>query len=492
MRPARMLPVALALLLAAAPLAAQHHSPHPTQPAGTDKVDYDPQPGGGDPNPPPGCAGIDAKVQINGSATAFTPSTVTIDAGQPVCWTWSNTAFAHSVKADDGSFTSGQPDVNGTFQRTFTAPGTYGYFCQVHGSTSGGMRGTVVVRDTAGGGGGGDPQPGAGPGTLQFNPAAYTVDEDAGTVTLTVERVDGADGKVTVKVATGTGSASKGKDFLPRHAVLTWNDRDHAPKSFTVPIKNDSTIERDETFAVKLTKPTAHAHLGTSSAVVTIHDDDAPSCNAAAAVAPVALKVTGQSGREIRLRWSDSAGARAVHVERRQDGGDFDEVGVVAAGVGAFVDSGLPAGTTFEYRLRGEGVDGSTAYSEAASGATDGAIGPCAADALCLGNGRFEARVRYRSADGEALRPAARASSPQAPRSGLFALAAAGELQGLINVVDGCAVNDHYWVYLAAIADVELDIAVRDTLTGSTWVFHNPAGKVADVVRDVDAFRGCP
>lgn len=34
---------------------------------------------------------------------------------------------------------------SGVFVHTFTADGTYGYFCSIHGSASSGMRGTIQV-----------------------------------------------------------------------------------------------------------------------------------------------------------------------------------------------------------------------------------------------------------------------------------------------------------------------------------------------------------
>src|SRR4029079_3557908 len=135
----------------------------------------------------------------------------------------------HNVSADDSSFSSGQPGQTGTFQRTLSQPGTYGYHCQVHGSATSGMRGTVVVLGSPDDGGGDE----SGPGTLTIDPGAYEVDEDAGTVTVTIVRTGGSDGKVTVKIATSSGSASKGKDFLNKTGKLTFNDGDHGPKSFT-------------------------------------------------------------------------------------------------------------------------------------------------------------------------------------------------------------------------------------------------------------------
>ena len=130
--------------------------------------------------------------------------------------------------------------VSGTFQTTFTAPGSHGFYCQVHGSISGGMRGTVVVRDTGTGGG-------SGPGTIALNPTAYTVNEAAGVVTVTVERAGGSEGKASVKFGTAPGSAKSGKDFTPRKGTLNWDNGDASPKTIEVPLKKDSAAEPDET-----------------------------------------------------------------------------------------------------------------------------------------------------------------------------------------------------------------------------------------------------
>lgn len=474
-------PLAVAVALFATPAAAQHHPP-------TGKVDYDPDPGGGDPNVPAGCPGAANKIVISGNATTFSPATITVDEGQPVCWTWSTDGVSHNLKADDNSFSSGQPASSGTFQRTFTTAGTFGYYCQVHGSTTGGMRGTVVVRETEGEGGG------SGPGTLSINPGAYTVDENGGSVVLIVERTGGSDGKVTVKIGTGTGSATKAKDFLPRNSVLTWNSGDGSPKTFSVTIKNDTATEPDETFAVTLTKPTGSATIGTSSATVTIQDDEG--CPSSALLAPAGVKASGQSAREVRVSWGvDTLVAKTMHVERRGNDGDFREVAALPAGAGEYADAGLPSGATFQYRLRAESAAGLSEYSEIAAAATDGSIGACAsgAHALCLAGGRFEAKVTSRRGEGEPPRAAVRGDSPAAARSGLFALTSSGgDAELMLKVVDGCAENGHYWVQLAAVTDAELAVSVRDTQTGRTWAFFNPAGKAAGAVRDVDAFATCP
>src|SRR5690242_17022935 len=75
-----------------------------------------------------------------GPGTAFSPSTLNIQVGDTVTWTNTGGGF-HDVNADDGSFNSGGPSSSGwVFSHTFGAAGTFGYYCQIHGSPTAGMR----------------------------------------------------------------------------------------------------------------------------------------------------------------------------------------------------------------------------------------------------------------------------------------------------------------------------------------------------------------
>lgn len=74
----------------------------------------------------------------------FNPQTLTVAPGTTV--TWTNTdSTAHTVTWDDKSVDSGLFGQGGTFSYTFTAPGTYGYYCIPHGAPGTGMFGTVIV-----------------------------------------------------------------------------------------------------------------------------------------------------------------------------------------------------------------------------------------------------------------------------------------------------------------------------------------------------------
>jgi plastocyanin len=99
----------------------------------------------------------------------YEPKELTVPAGTTVEWT-NNEAIPHSVTADDGSFDS-HPSCGGDggtclkqgekFRQTFSKPGTYPYFCHIHGAKGGGgMSGVITVTETksggSDGGGGGD------------------------------------------------------------------------------------------------------------------------------------------------------------------------------------------------------------------------------------------------------------------------------------------------------------------------------------------------
>jgi plastocyanin len=95
---------------------------------------------GGGPSP------VGIQLRSDGS-NRFEPANVTIPVGTTVTWTW--VGGFHSVTPTGGpTFTgSGDPvSAPHTFSQTFSSPGTYVYFCVVHGSPSGGMRGTIVVQ----------------------------------------------------------------------------------------------------------------------------------------------------------------------------------------------------------------------------------------------------------------------------------------------------------------------------------------------------------
>ena len=112
------------------------------------------------------------------------------------------------------------------------------------------------------------------PGTLRFRFATESVGEGAGSVTLTVERVSGTDGAVTVNYATANGTATAGADYTARSGTLSFT-AGQATATVQVPILEDTAVEGNETFTVTLSNAAGGATLGTPiTATVTITDND--------------------------------------------------------------------------------------------------------------------------------------------------------------------------------------------------------------------------
>jgi len=91
----------------------------------------------------PEAAGEEVAVTIvNG---AFRDREISVPVGTTVVWT-SEASASHTVTADDGSFSSGTLRRGDSFRFTFTAPGTFPYYCGFHGGENGaGMSGVITV-----------------------------------------------------------------------------------------------------------------------------------------------------------------------------------------------------------------------------------------------------------------------------------------------------------------------------------------------------------
>ena len=76
---------------------------------------------------------------------SFSPKELHIKAGQTVTWVDNGTS-PHTVTADDNSFNSGTFQPGQQYSHTFNTPGTYPYYCTLHGGPGGtGMAGVIIV-----------------------------------------------------------------------------------------------------------------------------------------------------------------------------------------------------------------------------------------------------------------------------------------------------------------------------------------------------------
>ncbi|APW61476.1 Calx-beta domain-containing protein [Paludisphaera borealis] len=104
----------------------------------------------------------------------------------------------------------------------------------------------------------------AGPsGSPVLGATSYAVDANAGSVAITINRVGGVSGPLTIDYATVAGSAWAGRDFTPTWGTLAFADGETS-KTIAVPIAADPYGSGDRSFLF---------YIGTgASAVVTIHE----------------------------------------------------------------------------------------------------------------------------------------------------------------------------------------------------------------------------
>jgi hypothetical protein len=106
---------------------------------------------------------------------------------------------------------------------------------------------------------------------------------------------------------------------------------------------------------------------------------------------------------------------------------------------------------------------------------------------LCLNNGRFKVEVTWavpsqgRNGVGKAL--------PLTNEAGAFCFFDSSNLELMVKVVDGRAVNGHFWVFYGALSNVEYRLTVTDTQQPpAVKTYFNPQGQVASLA-DTAAFQ---
>jgi hypothetical protein len=113
---------------------------------------------------------------------------------------------------------------------------------------------------------------------------------------------------------------------------------------------------------------------------------------------------------------------------------------------------------------------------------------PCIAGSpiLCMGpNQRFQARVSWTNPNtGET---GVGHSLPLTADTGAFWFFGDQNLELMVKVLDGTAVNLRYWLYAGSLSNVDYTLTVTDTLTGVERTYYNPAGQFTSLA-DVTAF----
>lgn len=162
--------------------------------------------------------------------------------------------------------------------------------------------------------------------TVRFALSALTVNEDAGTVSLTVDRNGSATGTVGVTAATSPGTAQAGSDYTTTSQTLSFGPG-VTQRSVSIPIVSDgATGENAESFTVGLSAPTGGATIGSPSSVtVTISESSGPptlqfsaptlSVNEGSSSASFTVTRSGATGSAVGATVSTSAGSATADAD---------------------------------------------------------------------------------------------------------------------------------------------------------------------------------
>lgn len=169
-------------------------------------------PPGGEPSPPPTDPPPPSASDISIVDFGYEPGSLTVSAGSTI--TWSNTGAAlHTVTAIDGSSDSGFLFAGDTYTKTFSAAGSFSYFCTLHPE----MTGTITITAGAPPPAGSDPPPASTP-PVETPPAPPPAVAGSGDVNI----VDNSFGPATITVSAGATLSWLNKGALP-HTVTARN-----------------------------------------------------------------------------------------------------------------------------------------------------------------------------------------------------------------------------------------------------------------------------
>jgi len=108
-------------------------------------------------------------------------------------------------------------------------------------------------------------------GTITTSPTV-TVNESAGTITITLTRSGGTTGDIVVNFSTTNGTAIAPGDYTTTTGSVTFPNAGATTQTITIPITVDSIGELAETFKLNLSTPTSGATVGTPLVTITITD----------------------------------------------------------------------------------------------------------------------------------------------------------------------------------------------------------------------------
>lgn len=108
---------------------------------------------------------------------------------------------------------------------------------------------------------------------------------------------------------------------------------------------------------------------------------------------------------------------------------------------------------------------------------------------LCLSNGRFAVTATFDAgASGSGNAHVVALTSD----TGYLWFFSASNVEAVVKILNGCGLNNAYWVFAGGLTNVNVVLTVRDTQTGQSKVYTNTQGVKFAPIQDTAALAVCP
>ena len=207
--------------------------------------------------------------------------------------------------------------------------------------------------------------------------------------------------------------------------------------------------------------------------------------------APSDLKVTVRSQTELELRWQDRSGDETgFEIHERMVDTDFMRIRTLPPNTTSVVIENIPSATFRAYQVMATNNRGKSSPTPEVGATTLAEVEDCVADAdtVCLNQGRFRVELEWESADDAGTG----AAVPLTNDTGYLWFFNADNVEVVVKVLDGCALNQRYWVFAGGLTDVKAVMKVIDSETGVAATYYNKPGTAFQPVQDQETFAVCP